>query len=1290
MPAAMAAADNNGTATELAHHGASLQAPDAVEQDDPARIDNVVPTAGYQTLPVVGLGGSAGSIQALQRFFEATPVDTGLAFVVVLHLSAAHDSAMLLLIDAWTTMPVKAVSDGDVIERNCVYVIPPGKHLSAVNGHLTLNDLEAERGRRVAVDLFFRSLADTHGPHATAIVLSGADSDGSIGIKRIKERGGLTIAQEPGEAEFASMPQAAIGTGMVDWVLPVTEMPGRVVDYVRREERLRQLAKEELPRREAADVPSPADEAALQEVLSFLRARTGRDFTYYKRATIVRRVLRRVQVNALHDIPAYLTFIRTHLGEANALLQDLLISVTNFFRDKQVFRALESMLPDLFRGKGPADTLRVWVPACATGEEAYSIAILLSSYARTLDTPPVLQVFASDLDEAAIQVARTGVYPETIVADVDEQQLQRFFNKELQGYRVRRELRETVLFAAHDLLKDAPFSRMDLISCRNLLIYLNADAQRRAVDIFHFALRPHGTLLLGSSETVEDGSSLFEPIDRRHRLYRHIPSSKLGLPALTAQSPVARALGVPEPERNVMIPGAAFAQPVSRHGPHAGTGNDNLSPSDLHFRLLERRAPPSFVINAEHEVIHVSKAAARYLQVASGEPTLNVLRLIHPMLRVELRAALGQAAQTSEPVEIANIPVETGDERQAVTLRVFPGRELAPGCMLILLESAPATEPSADDSEEARAQRPLLDRLERELDHLKARLRENVEQYEASTEELRAGNEELHAMNEELRSATEELESSREELQSINEELATVNGELKGKLGELSHANSDLYNLMASTDIATILLDRELRIMRYTPSAVDLFNVIDTDVGRPLTDLRHRLDYPELSEDAGRVLATLVPSEREVRAENDWYIARIRPYRTLDDHIAGLVLTCVDVTRSKTVEEEFRQSQERLQLVVENARDYAIFSTDLERRVTSWSFGAQQILGYTREEALGMSADVIFSKEDRAVGAPEQEARRALEDGRAMDQRWHVRKDGSPFWGNGALMAMHDTRGRAVGFVKVFRDETSELRAKQTLEQSREQLLAALHEMERARAEAVAAGQAKDHFLAVLSHELRTPLTPVLIAARALSRRRDLPPEVGEALAMIERNVRLEAQFIDDLLDVTRMAHGKLERIQEPVDVHHAVRRAIEVIRPEIEAKHLALQVALEATRHHVLGDERRLQQVFWNLLGNAVKFTPPHGTIRVASHDNGRRITLEVEDTGTGFEPGDGERIFTAFEQADESVGRELGGLGLGLAIVKATVEAHGGVVRAHSAGRNRGATFRVELDLTDQGGSR
>lgn len=1501
--------------------------PDFDEQELGDKMDDGVPPHVYEKMQMVGLGGSAGSIGALQTFFAAMPSNSGMAFVVVLHLAPEYESSLPQLLGRVTSMSVKAARDGDKVEANCVYVIPPAKHLTSVDGHLRLTPLEPERGKRIAVDLFFRSLADTHGPHAAAIVLSGADGDGAIGIKRIKERGGLTIAQDPEEAEQQGMPRAAIATGMVDWVLPVAEMPQRLVEYQASERRLR-LPPEEGPQ-PALETRTTADEgeAALREVLTFLRTRTGRDFSYYKRATIVRRVSRRLQINGVDDLPAYLAFLRTHPGEAGALLQDLLISVTNFFRDRESFAVLEQLIPELFKGKGPDDCVRVWVPACATGEEAYSVAMLLLEHARELEETPGLQIFGCDLDEGAIQVARAGVYPDSISADVSEERLRRFFIKEPRGYHVRREVREIVLFAAHDLLKDAPFSRLDLISCRNLLIYLNRDAQQRALDIFHFALHPYGLLFLGSSESVEDESTLFTVLDKKHRIYAHRPTQRTGLPLTSGPSTLIRALEAQDRVGRPVVPGQAFlnAEPP-RPAELMLRREAQLSLGELHFRLVERLAPPSVIVNAEHEIVHLSENAGSFLRMAGGEPSMDLLRVVHPMLRIQLRAALFQAAETGVQVEVPRVPLEIDGLRRAVNLRVAPARELAPGFLLVIFER---TEPGPSSERGLRAEpEPIVRQLERELETIKGRLRDTVEQYEANTEELKAGNEELQAMNEELRSASEELETSREELQSINEELTTVNQELKSKLEELSHANSDLYNLMASTAIATVFLDRELRIMRYTPSAVPLFRFIPSDIGRPLADLRHRLEYPQLSVDAEQVLDLLVPVEREVRiTDGHWFLARLLPYRTLDDRIAGVVLTFVDVTEGKRSREAVRDSDQRLRLILESAKDYAIFTLDLEHRVSSWNSGAQAMLGYAEAEICGQLGDILFTPEDRKAGEPQRETAKSRTMGRAENERWHVRKDGSRFYGSGLTTPLRDDADRVIGFVKIMRDLTESKRAQEALRQSEERLAraieietvgviffkagglitksnsaflrmsgytsadlaaglvrsdtqsppeytalstqaadelslqgrtspyekeyvrkdgtrwwglfaatrlsaeegaefiiditarkraetmliaseeqfrraiedapvpviiqaedgqvvqlnktwtvltgysaaelpsfeawldlvsaasrdelrdcvqelsrgasamerlevelltrsgerrswlfsasplatffdgrryvvgmalditdsrrsraeleAAFAEMQRARQQAEAANRTKDHFLATLSHELRTPLTPVLTATESMLRRKDLPPIVREGLAMICRNIELENHLINGLLDITRISRGKLELDCEPMDLHQAISAAIEISRPDISAKQQRLKVELGAEQRLVNADVMRIQQVFWNLLKNASKFTPVGGGITLRSRSEPGWATVEVVDTGLGIEADALPNIFVAFQQADTSITRRFGGLGLGLAIATATVEAHGGTIVAASAGAGQGSTFTVKLPL-------
>jgi two-component system CheB/CheR fusion protein len=636
---------------------------------------------------------------------------------------------------------------------------------------------------------------------------------------------------------------------------------------------------------------------------------------------------------------------------------------------------------------------------------------------------------------------------------------------------------------------------------------------------------------------------------------------------------------------------------------------------------------------------------------------------------------------------MAGIPLELQDVRHTVDLHVRPAQEPASDLMLVLFEEH-ATVP-AEEIVEPRPAEPLIRHLEEELDQLKIHQRATVEEYEASLEELKSSNEELQAINEELRSATEEVETSHEELQSINEELSTVNQELKSKVEELGKANSDLQNLMASTDIATVFLDRQLRIQRYTPAAVKLFNLIPTDIGRPLSDLSHRLEDNFIVADAERVLERLAPVERERRSrDGQWFIVRLLPYRTPEDQISGVVVTFVDITDRKAAEDErvrlyaaVAAAKEHLRLMVENAREYAIFSIDSQRHVTSWNVGAERLLGFSESEVSGQPYDVILTPEDRAAGAAEKETARALAEGHASDERWHQRKDGSRFWGSGVIMVMRDDLGKVVGLVKILRDETE-------AREGREALVRALQETERARAESEAANAAKDRFLAVLSHELRAPLTPVQLSLATLELEQGLGDGARELLRLLRRNVDSEIRLIDDLLDVNRIVHGKLEFARSPVDLHACIRHVLEVSEMHFKAKNLRLSVSLEAAQYVVLGDAMRLEQVFSNLLQNAEKFTPDGGAITVRSRDQGgSRITVKISDTGIGIEPEALETIFEPFEQGSPDLARRYGGLGLGLAIARSLVEAHGGWLTATSGGSGHGATFTVEIPTAIEG---
>lgn len=933
--------------------------PDGAGQDLADAIDGIGPGIGpgpgRHKVPVVGLGGSAGSIESLQAFFAALPPHPGLAFVVVIHLANDHDSVLPDVLQRSTDLPVRKVEASRDVEPDAVYVIPPGRQLELRDGRLHVGAWPPGGAGHGVVDVFFRSLADSHGAQAAAVVLSGMDGDGTRGLRRFKERGGLTVAQDPAQAMHASMPRSAIATGLVDWVLPAQEMPARLLSHFRLEGQ-GALAADDAPAQQSQH--DAGEEDALREVLAFLRLRTHRDFSPYKRATVLRGIGRRMHVAGVDTLRDYLAVLRTRPGESAALLADLLIGVTSFFRDADCWQALRPHIATLFEGRGPGDVVRAWTIACATGEEAYSLAILLAEYARELESPPLVQVFATDLDEQAVQVAREGLYPDTIAADVGEERLRRIFTREHGGFRVRRELREMVLFAVHDVLLDSPFSRLDLVSCRNLLIYLTRDAQARIFDTVHFALVPHGKLFLGASEAVDEASEQFATLDRNHRIHAQRPMRR-STPPLPAGAPLRRAcdarppaIAGPAAARTMdPAPGMASAAVAAPSRPRDAR---HASWAELHLELLERLAPPSVLVDGEYDIVHLSPNAGRFLQMGGGEPSHNLLRALQPQVRIELRAALYQAQQGRE-VRLApmELPVAGGTVRAA--LRVTPVRQ--PGEPLFLVSfDVQQAQPESGQERSSRAQAdPLARHLDVEIDRLKMQLRGTVEQYEASTEELRASNEELQAMNEELRAATEELETSREELQSINEELGTVNAELKGSVDQLSHTNSDMHNLMDATSIATVFVDRELRIMRYTPAAIALFNLIPSDVGRPLTDLGGALDYPDLGADAARVLERLAPVEREVgQPEGSWFLARLMPYRTMEDRIGGVVFTFIDITERKQAEE----TRLWLAAVLSSTSD-AIISFAPDQTILSWNGGAQKLYGYSAEEAIGQPLSML-------------------------------------------------------------------------------------------------------------------------------------------------------------------------------------------------------------------------------------------------------------------------------------------------------------------------------------------
>lgn len=1146
----------------------------------------------------MGIGASAGGLDALKRFFATVPADSGLSYVVVVHLAPDRESHLADLLQPSAAIPVVRVEGDLCLEPNHVYVIPPGRNLNAVDSHVRLTPLERHRADRAPIDHFFRTLAETHDGASIAVILSGTGSDGAEGVRHIRECGGLVVVQEPRDAEYDGMPRAAINSGVVDVVSPLGEMVRHILGFVHTRPRL--------PREEEQ---APADERpdTLQQVLALVRVRTGHDFSRYKRSTVARRIARRMQIVGVAELGAYVELVRAEPREAAALLDDLLINVTRFFRDPEVFERLAAdVIPRLFDGKGPLDRVRVWSVGCATGEEAYSLAILLLEEAARRPTPPQVQVFASDLHERSLRHAREGLYPAAIREDVSDDRLQRFFRRDDGGYRITKALRDVVVFAQHNLLQDPPFSRIDLVVCRNVLIYLQAEAQREVVDLFHYALQGTGYLLLGTAETL-DRSELFRLDHKESHLYRRRDARRSELRVSSFSSVHASP------------PAPVGADPVTRRPPGQTYGA-------VHVRMVERYAPPSLLINQEQNVVHVSEHAGRFLQHPAGIPTMSVFKLVREELRVELRAALHAARERREPVRSRPVELTIDGGPHQIILRVSPtgDGELAGMTLVIFDEIESAETPAASGAVENEA---AVRELEAELDLARSRMQTILEEFETSQEEMRASNEELQSANEELRSTMEELETSREELQSINEELQTLNQENKHKVEELSQLTNDLQNLLQATDIATLFLDRNLRILRYTPRVSDIFNVRHGDRGRPLGDLTHRLRYPGLIDDALRVLQSLVPIERE--AENDdgsaWYVVRVTPYRTMDDRIEGVVITLVDVTALKRTETALRGSETRFRAVADLVPD--LLWQSVADGSASWLNDRwYHYTGQSAAEAEGLGWLNAVHQEDRqATRAAWTAAVRQVDE--VFRRKYRVRAaDGTYRWFLGRAEPIRDEGNDIVSWFGAATDVHEQTLAMERIEQH-----VAERTSELASANAALEGAAAE----------RDSLRRQLTAAEEDERRR-LARELHDQLGQHVTGLGLGLAEARRLLSVGENADARLAQLEELSRrmARDARYLAIELRPPELDDMGFASAVATyvgEWSRRFAVAVDTAvtgfddvppvtgqtgtaLYRIVQEALTNVAKHARARHVSVIVERTDGE-IRLTVEDDGRGFD---------------------------------------------------------------------
>ena len=1269
---------------------------------------------------LVGVGASAGGVAACKSFFANVSPGSGMAYVVVMHLSEDHESHLAEILQNVTALPVVQVGGTVKVEPDHVYVIPPSNYLVMDDGHIRLTAPQRVRGQRLQIDLFFRTLAEAYGPEAVAVVLSGSGSDGTLGLSRVKENGGFTVVQDPAEAEYNAMPRSALKTGLIDLVLPVAEIPGKLERILKRSTEFEEMVvPESLDTLESSEPvledfqsfemdDSHRGEAGLLQVLKLVRERTGHDFSFYKRPTLGRRIARRVQVHELPDLHAYLDLLRTDLEEMKPLLQDLLITVTNFFRDPEAFAVLENeVIPELFLGKTSEDSVRVWVAGCASGEEAYSVGMLLLEAAQKLPDPPKLQIFASDINEAALRFARTGRYDEAAHIDVSPERLERFFVREGNSYRVKKELRDLVLFVPHNLLRDPPFSKLSLVMCRNLLIYLNRPTQERVLKLFHFALMDQSFLFLGSSESSESSLTLFSPLNKKWRILRALPATSRDIyspPTLPESGFWRRGVNSSSARSNESIP------PILRP-----ERNRRALFGELHYQLVEQLAPPSILINENFEILHSSENAVRFLRVPGGDPSLSLLKLALPGLALDLRAALSSADLENRPTEARHVSVDLEGRERFVNLTVRPTLSGGSRYFLVVFDEKPlggaasGSESGSESgdgssnglgngssngsggrpieiqsvSEALRADRAIesvVQRLETESQDARDQLHILEEQFEASNEELKVSNEELQALVEELRSASEELETGKEESQSLNEELSTVNGELKEKMDEAVTVNNDLKNLMSSTDLSIIFLDTQLRIKRFTPRALDVFKLIEADVGRPLADLSHTLDYDALLDDATQVLSTRQPLTREVSApiagsvSGNTYMARLTPYRTLDGVVDGVVLSFIDISETKATV-ALHQSEAHLRAIIGQAtagiaqmNEDGVFTLVNARYTDLTGFSEAQLLGRT---LLGLThPDDVEALQGHLTGL--------LDAGPpfTMEQRC-LRPDGSSVWLSNSVSLVSDPAGGGRTLVSISIDLTE-----------RKQIEAALLESDRR----------KNEFLATLSHELRNPLN-ALRSNLEVMRRLNSVEELQASREQVEQPLEMMRRLVDDLMDVTRISQGKLRLQLAPLELSKVLNASVDALRSKFQERDIELKVHLfeppstgrdrvqddRVQDDRVQGDMVRLEQVFINLLSNAVKFSTPGSRVWLSAECTGAEVRVRVRDEGIGLSKLDAGRVFELFAQVPATPGQSQEGLGIGLYLVRQIVELHRGRVEVSSAGPGQGCEFTVCLPLIE-----
>ncbi len=1181
--------------------------------------------------PIVGVGASAGGLEAFSRLLRALPVDTGMAFVLVQHLAPSHASALAEILGRATAMPVQEVQDRATVDPDHVYVIPPGQDLIVRSGTLQLSQ-RSTAGQQRPIDGFFRTLAEECGHCAIGVILSGTANDGTLGLEAIKAEGGITFAQDA-SAQHDGMPQNAVASGCVDFVLPPEEIAHEIARIARNPVAV-------------ADEGAPDSNVAskLRPIMQQLLKGTGVDFTHYKHSTLSRRISRRMALHKLSSLHDYARLLTDNPTEVEALYQDILINVTSFFRDPEAYDALKTkVFPRLVKGRSPDEPLRVWTLGCSTGEEAYSLAIAFAEYCGEAGVSVPLQLFGTDLNASAIEKARAGVFSADRLLEMSPVRVERFFTEANGVYRISKALRDSCVFSRHNALVDPPFSRVALISCRNLLIYLEPVLQERIVPTLHFALKANGCLWLGSSETLGSFENLFDTEDGKHKIYTKRSGTSFRYPLLAGTG------------SSLQFP------PRTRAGDSV---HDLQRESDR--ALLSKFAPPSVLVTADLEILQYRGDTSPYLTPAPGKASLNLSKMLREGLLVPTRAAVVRAGKGETPAREAGVRVESdgGGFREVAieVLRVQAGDAAQAGFLVLfeetsrVLESRVASVPDApltadpDAVEQARAR--LAEQLAATHDYLQS----VIEQQEAANEELQSANEEVQSANEELQSTNEELETSKEEIQSSNEELAVVNDELNGRNAELSRTNDDLVNLLGSVHMPIVMLGSDFSIRRFNAPAEALIKLRPSDVGRSIVGMNLGLTIADLEPSLEEVLRLGGTPDREVQdSRGCWHSLRLRPYKRLDGQVSGVILILVDIDLLKRAREDAEN-------IISTGRE-PLLVLDGELRVRTANRAYCETFGVSSVQVEGALLGELGNRQWDV-----DELRQRLNEVRRLGTSFNDFELRGEFEGLGArTMRLH------------ARVLDQELALDPLILLAIEDITA---EQQRS-SDLLLADERKNEFLAMLAHELRNPLAPIRNALHILEVSED-PLVLAESRAMMQRQVDQMVRLVDDLLDVSRITRGTIDLRKSRLDLASLVGRAAEVARHACDVTGLELTVALPREPVFVNGDLTRLSQVVENLLSNARKFTDRGGRISVTVERADDRALIRVRDTGIGIAPDQLERVFEMFAQVDASLERSRSGLGIGLTLVKILVELHDGTVEVRSDGLDQGSEFIVSLPVS------